>query len=94
MGGHVEMFEKRIEAWRHGSAIADLCHAFRSQGTDVGNPAANIPVFEDENDICLLRQMYEIYEQHTARQLSDLTCEGGALHVAMGDWRSFHSHPG
>ncbi|MCY3982463.1 MAG: hypothetical protein OXE85_00940, partial [Roseovarius sp.] len=68
--------------------------AFRSQGIDVGNPAANIPGFEDENDINLLRQMYEIYGQHTARQLSDLTCEGGALHVAMGDWRSFHSHPG
>ncbi|MCY3879279.1 MAG: DUF4065 domain-containing protein [Rhodobacteraceae bacterium] len=88
-GWHLEifgtpLFENRIEAWRHGPVIPDVYNAFRSQGQDVREPVPGFARLGNESDIDLLEQVYGIYGEYNAYQLSDLThVPGGPWHVTM-----------
>ena len=84
-GWHLEMyneplFTNRIEAWQYGPVIPDVYHAFRSQGIHVSRQAPGVQVIVDERAIGLLEQVYNLYGNYTAFQLSDLT------HITGGPW--------
>lgn len=84
-GWHLEtqkapLFSNRIEAWQYGPVIPDVYSAFRRQGIDVTGPALVPSCNIEADDEQLLNQVYDIYSDLTAFQLSDLT------HVAGGPW--------
>jgi uncharacterized phage-associated protein len=93
-GWHLEMrklplIANEIQAWQYGPVIPEVYSSFRSQGINVSGTvpghATNFPATDEK----LLEQIYGIYAQLPAFQLSDLThTAGGPWHVAreIGGW--------
>ena len=94
-GWHLEMynaplFSNKIEAWQYGPVIPDIYRDFRAQGVEAKAPitgfSEDVIAPHDEN---LLDQVYKIYGNMSAFQLSNLTHEpGGPWSVAreLGGW--------
>ncbi len=87
-GWHLEMkkrplFNNKIEAWQYGPVIPDVYNAFRPQGFSA---VKTVPLNSDtqpQQDDELLQQIWDIYGDMSAFQLSDLTHElGGPWHLA------------
>jgi uncharacterized phage-associated protein len=74
------LFPNDIQAWQYGPVIPEVYRAFRGQGVQVTNevPVPGNPITPEDDEF--LEQIYNIYGNLSAFQLSDLT------HVPGGPW--------
>ncbi len=69
---HRPLFDGRIEAWAHGPVVPDVYHAYKQYGWS-GIPMPDfVPDFDtDESD--LMKQVLDVYGEHSAHKLEHLT---------------------
>ena len=78
---HRPLMEREFEAWTYGPVMASIYHNLSYYGGDsVTAPilARNIPF--DDQEISILRQVYDIYGKYDGIQLSELS------HTPGGPW--------
>lgn len=67
-----ELFEENFQAWAHGPVVRSLFDRFNGSGWDALGLPEEAPVIDKDTEE-LLMDIWEIYGQHTAKYLEELT---------------------
>ncbi len=80
-----ELFKEDFQAWAHGPVLRTLFDTYTGSGWEALDlPKEDAPKF-DEDTTELLNDIWEIYGQHTAKYLEELTHEESPWKDARGD---------
>lgn len=66
------LFGEDIQAWAHGPVVPSLFRAFRDYGMNPIPAPASVPRLDGET-VELLAEVLEVYGEHSARKLEQLT---------------------
>lgn len=78
------LFEEDFQAWAHGPVVPSLFRAFRDFGMDPIPGPASVPRL-DEETVELLTEVLDIYGEHSAKKLEQLTHRERPWRDARGD---------
>ena len=78
------LFEEDFQAWAHGPVVPSLFRAFRDFGMDPIPEPASVPRL-DEETVELLTEVLDIYGEHSAKKLEQLTHRERPWRDARGD---------
>jgi len=78
------LFDEDIQAWAHGPVVPSLFRAFRDYGMDPIPAPASVPRLDSET-VELLGEVLEVYGEHSARKLEQLTHRERPWRDARGD---------
>lgn len=78
------LFDEDMQAWAHGPVVPSLFRAFRDYGMDPIPAPASVPRLDAET-VELLGEVLEVYGEHSARKLEQLTHRERPWRDARGD---------
>ena len=78
------LFDEDIQAWAHGPVVPSLFRAFRDHGMDPIPAPATVPRLDAET-VELLGEVLDVYGEHSARKLEQLTHRERPWRDARGD---------
>lgn len=94
-------FDDRIEAWMHGPVIPSVYHEFKAYGNGQIPPAMPLEAVDiDEETAELVDEVFNVYAQHSAWHLRNLThdedpwikrfdSEAGSSEIQLEDLEAF-----
>lgn len=80
----VPLFDEDIQAWAHGPVAPSVFRAFRDRGMEPIPAPARVPQLDPEATE-LLREVLEVYGEHSAKKLEMLTHSEKPWRDARGD---------
>ena len=78
------LFSEDFQAWAHGPVAPSLFRAFRAYGMDPIPAPASVPRLDPET-VELLEEVLDVYGEHSARKLEQLTHRERPWRDARGD---------
>lgn len=78
------LFDEDIQAWAHGPVVPSLFRAFRGYGMDPIPAPASVPCLDPET-VELLGEVLDVYGEHSAKKLEQLTHRERPWRDARGD---------
>jgi uncharacterized phage-associated protein len=78
------LFDEDFQAWAHGPVVPSLFRTFRDFGMDPIPAPATVPRLDVET-VDLLAEVLDIYGEHSARKLEQLTHRELPWRAARGD---------
>lgn len=79
------LFDEDFEAWTHGPVLPSIYRKYKDRGFNTILDFGEIPEFKDDTLVSTMKEVIDVYGEHTAKYLEKLAKTDGAYIKAIHD---------